>query len=354
MNIDTLCNVITYTSSASVIANHLKGAFKNFKHDDKTSIQEAGGLKTLMKGIFEAHERVPQLIIFICATGIAVRGIASCVSDKLSDPPVLVIDDLGHFVIPLLSGHMGGANRFAKDVSAVLQGHGYKAIPVITTATDHRGLEGFEEVLKAYDVGVSECRQAVKRVNMAIAEGEQVALYIDPLLPDIQPLPHPFHLYRDLALFQQHEGLKVCITISQSVASYLGEGVMSFFSKCIVVGTGCRKGLDALAYDASLHEALLKADLSAASIAHFASISVKANEGCILEARKRYEADFTCFLAHELMEVAGSFEGSSFVEGAVGVKAVAGPCAYAMTGDPMAKEVYRIKGCTFAFGRTLK
>ena len=56
-------------------------------------------------------------LIFICATGIVIRTIADVLNTKHEDPPVLVIDEKGQFVIPLLSGHEGGANRWAVDVA---------------------------------------------------------------------------------------------------------------------------------------------------------------------------------------------------------------------------------------------
>lgn len=74
---------------------------------------------------FEQGER----LIFICATGIVMRSLAPVIQDKYIDPPVLVLDELGQFVIPLLSGHEGGANDWAAQVAELLG-----AQPVITTA----------------------------------------------------------------------------------------------------------------------------------------------------------------------------------------------------------------------------
>ncbi|WP_054112616.1 cobalamin biosynthesis protein [Marinagarivorans algicola] len=68
-------------------------------------------------------------LIMICATGIAVRSLAPVLNTKHSDPPVLVLDELGEYVIPLLSGHEGGANNWAHTIAVYLQ-----AQLVMTTA----------------------------------------------------------------------------------------------------------------------------------------------------------------------------------------------------------------------------
>lgn len=68
-------------------------------------------------------------LILICATGIAVRTLAPVLQDKYQDPPVLVLDELGQYVIPLLSGHEGGANDWASSIAEMLN-----AQLVMTTA----------------------------------------------------------------------------------------------------------------------------------------------------------------------------------------------------------------------------
>jgi len=76
----------------------------------------------------EAFSQGDQLIL-ICATGIAVRTLAPVLKNKQKDPAVLVLDELGQYVIPLLSGHEGGANDWAADVSMLID-----AQLVMTTA----------------------------------------------------------------------------------------------------------------------------------------------------------------------------------------------------------------------------
>lgn len=59
-------------------------------------------------------------LILITATGIAVRTLAPVLQDKYSDPAVLVMDELGQFVIPLLSGHEGGANDWGQQIANLM------------------------------------------------------------------------------------------------------------------------------------------------------------------------------------------------------------------------------------------
>lgn len=70
--------------------------------------------------------------IFICATGIVLRALAPVLKDKHSDPAVLVLDDSGKYVIPLLSGHEGGANAWGANIATMLN-----AQLVITSAADY-------------------------------------------------------------------------------------------------------------------------------------------------------------------------------------------------------------------------
>lgn len=79
----------------------------------------------------EVHRafRAGEKLIFICATGIVIRTLAPVLVNKHEDPPVLVMDEQGEFVIPLLSGHEGGANEWGRIVAETVG-----ATLVLTTA----------------------------------------------------------------------------------------------------------------------------------------------------------------------------------------------------------------------------
>ncbi|TDO99405.1 cobalt-precorrin 5A hydrolase [Marinomonas balearica] len=74
-------------------------------------------------------------LIFICATGIVIRTLAPVLESKLSDPAVLVMDEFGRFVIPLLSGHEGGANHLASQLEKQLAD--FNTQLVMTTANTY-------------------------------------------------------------------------------------------------------------------------------------------------------------------------------------------------------------------------
>ena len=92
-------------------------------------------------------------LILICATGIAVRTLASVMTSKCKDPPVLILDEQGQFVIPLLSGHEGGANDWAASVAKLLG-----AQLVMTTAKSY--------VKPIYAVGMG-CERGCSQEDLA-------------------------------------------------------------------------------------------------------------------------------------------------------------------------------------------
>lgn len=335
------CHVFAFTQSGMAI---------------KTQLCEAlgpsdGNVKTQVAKAFLTHtEDDPQVLIFIGAVGIAVRFIAPHLKDKVTDPPVIVIDDLGKCVIPILSGHFGKANTLAHALSSFLKQVGYEARPVITTATDNRGHKGFEALIHHFKLDKKNVLNIAKTFNTTLANMGEITLYVDPRIKASRPSdPYP-----KLTWVQTKEallassGLKVAITLGDE--SYPDQVLVSY-SKSLVLGTGCKKGTNAEGYMNHLKDFLKSQNLSEKAIGTIASIDLKAEENAILKAAEALGAKCLFFSPKTLLALEGLFQGSDFVKQTTGIQAVAGPCAYHLTQDDWSFKVFKRSGCTFSIGR---
>ena len=138
-----------------------------FEKDNRPSGGEAiyfDSLKNHIGQIFKDYDQV----LCIMALGIVVRMIAPYIEHKSKDPAVVVMDEVGHHVISLLSGHLGGANEWTQSISLAID-----ADPVITTATDVNGLPA-PDVLARHEHLLVDDFQTLINVNSAIVGGQQV------------------------------------------------------------------------------------------------------------------------------------------------------------------------------------
>lgn len=337
----TTCHVFAFTQSGMTIKTRLCEALGHSDDNVKTQVAKA----------FLTHtEDAPQVLIFIGAVGIAVRFIAPHLKDKLTDPPVIVIDDLGRCVIPILSGHFGKANEIALVLSTFLKQSGYEARPVITTATDNRGHKGFETLIHHYKLDKKKVLTTAKTFNTTIANMEEITLYVDPRIKASKPIenyPKLTWVHSKEALLTS-SGLKVAITLDDE--SY-PDNVFVCYSKSLVLGTGCKKGTDAQWYLKNLKDFLKSQHLSEKAIGTIASIDLKSEENAILKAAETLEATCIFFSPKELLALEGLFQGSDFVKKTTGIHAVAGPSAYDLTHDDWCFNVFKRNGCTFSIGR---
>ena len=113
----------------------------------------------------------PRRLVFIGAAGIIVRLIAPHLRDKHSDPAVLVVDEAGCFVIPLLSGHIGGANAFGARVARLLQ-----AQLALTTASDVQGTIAVDLLGRELGWQIEAKPSALRHAARCVVDGRAVLL----------------------------------------------------------------------------------------------------------------------------------------------------------------------------------
>lgn len=284
-------------------------------------------------------------IVFIGACGIAVRSIAPFVSSKKTDPAVLVMDEMEHYVISLLSGHLGGANALAEKV-AVCTG----AIPVVTTATDLHSRFAVDQFAKEQGCAIYHMK-AAKEISAAILAGETVGFYSE--FPVEGSLPSGVVLCdREGIPLEEEHGRKplevgAAVTIYENVRPFASTAVL--VPPCVTVGVGCRKGKDGQDIQASLRELLWEKQMFPEALVRAASIDLKAREPGILALCEKYGIPFVTYSSEELAKVQGDFTPSQFVSSVTGVDNVCERSAVlGSAGGPLIQRKKAACGVTLA------
>ena len=239
-------------------------------------------------------------MVFVGSVGIAVREIAPHVRDKATDPAVISIDELGRFSVPLLSGHIGGANALALDLANVLG-----AIPVITTATD---------INKKFSVDAWAARKGLVIASLSRAKAVSAAI-----LEQNVPLKSDFSIVTNLpngvVLADSGDvGIRISVFKDEPYKQTL-----RLIPKILHLGIGCRKGTPVETIREAVDEVLLEHNIDQRAIKCAASIDLKAEEAGLLQYCGEQKLPVTFYTAEELKAVPGEFTPSAFVKSITGV-----------------------------------
>ena len=245
-------------------------------------------------------------LLFIGACGIAVRSIAPHVKDKLSDVPVLVADEAGQFVIPLLSGHVGGANRLAETVAS-----GIGAVPVVTTATDVEKKFAVDVFAKDHGFVITD-RKLAKEISADILAGEPVGVFSDFGFSAWKKIPE--------GLFED----RICkrnlwVTVSGKEKKGIPEDrVLRLIPRCVALGIGCKRGTPVEKIRTAVESAMEQNGIDLRSVFAVASIDIKKQEQGLIEFAKEFQVPFLTFSSEELNGQPGDFPESEFVRKTTG------------------------------------
>lgn len=248
-------------------------------------------------------------ILWIGACGIAVRAIAPWLKDKLLDVPVLVLDEAGRYVIPILSGHYGGANELAKTIADALG-----AEAVITTATDinHR----FAVDVFAKKNGLHICnKDGIKCVSAAVLAEKEVQIISRSGYTGRLPERVSYVLEEALTEAAGKERTTILISPYQSKV----RADLTLCPKALVIGIGCRKGKSRQELACFLQQQLQRLWIRPEAVAAIASIDEKREETGLCELAVQYGVSFLTFSKKRLQDMEGTFTGSAFVMAQMGV-----------------------------------
>lgn len=239
-----------------------------------------------------------RALIFVGATGIAVRAIAPLIQKKTIDPAVVVIDEEGRYCIPLLSGHLGGANALASDLARLL---GSQAI--ITTATDLQGAFAVDNWAKEQGLYIAN-PEGIVGVSSAALAGKSIRILSD--IPVLGDLPKQVRLVTE-------GDCEVHITVGRPK-----KGTLHLIPKVFALGVGCRKGMEVEKIEEAYEKLVRSSGIHPSSIYGLFSVDLKKDEPGLLEFAKRKNLPFQTFAPSELMEAKGEFYTSAFVASTTG------------------------------------
>ena len=267
-------------------------------------------------------------LIFVGAVGIAVRAIAPHCKSKATDPAVVVVDECGHFAVPILSGHLGGANDLAREISALCG-----AVPVITTATDVHGVFAVDEWAKHQDCRVLE-PERIKRVSGKILTGSSVSYWSEFPISGSAPA--------GAIPAQAQDGSDFAVTLFPSGTA------LHLIPRIGVLGIGCKRGTSSEQLESAFAAFCSQHGLAPESIVSAASIDLKQNEAGLLEFCKKHNWNIPFFSAGQLRAVPGTFTPSTFVQNVTGVDNVCERAAVLASGGTLCIPKQAGGGVTFA------
>ena len=340
-------SIISFTENGKLlsvkIAKLLDGTEYALYTKCQAFCQEEQTVRFVTQGIGEwAKEQFEErnALLFIGACGIAVRAIAPYITDKLHDSPVLVMDEKGQYVIPILSGHVGGANELAISLAEKTG-----AKPVITTATDINDQFAIDLFAKKNGLTIVN-KDGIARVSSKVLSGKHITMAIEHgHFEKNDKLPGGIELVEYPPL------QKVDVVITSENREF--ESTILLKPKEYAVGIGCKKGKEAEKIEDFIIRHLRRTGITLMQIFGMASIDVKRDEPGLLAWSRKEKIPFITYTAEELKIVKGDFHKSGFVKEQVGVDNVCERAAMKMCepGGRLIYEKHAEDGMTIAIAK---
>ncbi|OKP72694.1 cobalamin biosynthesis protein CbiG [Paenibacillus sp. P3E] len=286
-------------------------------------------VRELLPKLFRQYEG----IILFFSLGAAVRLIAPLLTDKRTDPAVIVIDESGEHVISMLSGHLGGANRLTLQIAQLLDSH-----PVITTASDVQGI--FSVDLLGAEFGWRADHFApMKTVSAALVNGEAVAFLQESgersWLPPGAVLPAHVRLCGSMAELQEAPFSAAIVVTDRLLtgpeSAALGERAVVYRSRSLVLGLGCNRGTSQEELETVVQDTLVELGLSLLSVRNVATAGIKGDEAGLVALCAKYGWKLALYSPEQLNTVVLE-QPSETVFKATGAYGVCEPAALLSSG----------------------
>ena len=279
-----------------------------------------------------AHFSQSDGLVYVGAAGIAVRAIAPHLKSKTTDPAVVVVDECARYAIPILSGHLGGANDLARAIGRVCG-----ALPVLTTATDVNGVFAVDEWAKRQNCLVLNPEQ-IKTVSAKLLAGGTVRVQSSWPIAGQPP--------RNVCQTEDR-GADVLLDIHPGTGEKL-----HLVPRIAVLGVGCKKNVSFQTLETALAAFLDRPGVCEQAVSAVASIDLKKNEPGLLDFCAAHGWPLKTYPAEQLRAVEGQFTPSAFVQGVTGVDNVCERSAVLASGGTLCQGKTAGDGITMALALT--
>lgn len=217
-----------------------------------------------------------ESIVFIGALGVCVRSIAPYISDKYSDPAVVCIDSLGHNVISVLSGHVGGANALCLQLARALG-----ANPVVTTQSDMARIWQLDTLAPRFGWIADASHEEMNRAIATLVNGRPVGLLLDVRDEGTRwlesTLPPNVRIICDCNEMPEAE---LIISVSPFIHN-CHTPLLSFRPKVLNLGFGCRRDCNPDGIYNHIAESMIRFGVSPLSVKSVATIPLKKDERAV-------------------------------------------------------------------------
>ena len=291
--------ILAITDQGKITARKIQSALPGSK-----IVNTSRGVKKSIEEIWHEYDG----IICVMAAGIVVRCIAPLCRNKFDDPAILVIDEQCRFAISLLSGHIGGANRIARQ----LEKHcGVQA--VITTGSDVSGHTAID--LWAIDNSFtisnpqSLATASARLLNNGVLSVYQDRKYVKVFPDDFTTTAHKKEA--DIVFSVKNDCRYSCLHLVPQV---------------LYIGFGCRRGVGVEEFQEALDDLVSHHNIHPGAIAGVASIDLKSDEEGLLKIAEKYGWPAKFFTKEQINDICPSVEDSKIYE-KVGVYGVCEPAA---------------------------
>ena len=275
-----------------------------------------------------AHFSQSDGLVYVGAAGIAVRAIAPHLKSKTTDPAAVVVDECARYAIPILSGHLGGANDLARAIGRVCG-----ALPVLTTATDVNSVFAVDEWAKRQNCLVLN-PERIKTVSAKLLAGGTVTVQSSWPIAGQPP--------RNVCQTEDR-GADVLLDIHPGTGEKL-----HLVPRIAVLGVGCKKNVLPQTLETALAAFLTGAGVCEQAISAVASIDLKKEEPGLLDFCAAHGWPLKTYPAEQLREVEGQFTPSAFVQGVTGVDNVCERSAVLASGGTLCQGKTAGDGITMA------